>query len=263
MSVKISSFFFRAEKTLKKYFIDCSALKCLFTLISESQENLEECVTALAKLAVNAQIKDPKTLENQFKDKICINYDPILDNLSVDDIVTFELDDKTTVQANKLFLCQNSDVFTAMLMGYFKESIEKRVCLRNVTKPGLEYLFTLLQNGLNNPKMEVQIFPIAESLETNLEALLLADRFLFEKLKSLLSSAILQFVLTPETADKIYVWSLNDGMGFLCVESVAYLLTGKMCETKRAQSFKTILDMKYREQWLEDIKAMILRQLVK
>ncbi|XP_022838097.1 armadillo repeat-containing protein 5 [Spodoptera litura] len=253
----------RTEKPLKKYLIDCSALNLLFSIIAESKEDIQDCVTALAKLANNVHIKDPKVLENRFTSQICVTYDPILDNLSLDEIVTFELDDLTTVKANRVFLCQNSEVFSAMLMGCFKESEEKCVRLKNVTKPALEYLFTLLHFGLNNPKSDVQIFPMAEKLETNLEVLLLADRFLFEKLKGLLSSAILQFQLNPDTADKIYVWSLSEGMGFLCVESVAYLLTGKMCETDRMKSFRNILDLEYKEQWLEDIKSMILRQLVK
>ncbi|KAI5637273.1 BTB/POZ domain-containing protein [Phthorimaea operculella] len=253
----------RTEKPLKKYLIDCSALNLLFSIISESREDIHECVTALFKLATNVHIKDPKTLENRFKDKICVSYDPILDNLKPDEIVTFELDDLSTVKANKVFLCQNSDVFSAMLMGCFKESIEECVRLKNVSKPALEYLLTLLHCGLNNAKSEVQIFPMADKLETNLEVLLLADRFLFDKLKELLSSAILQFQMTPETADKIYVWSLSEGMGFLCVESVAYLLTGKMGEAARTRSFQTILSLQYKDQWLDDIKSMILRQLVK
>lgn len=254
---------YRTEKPLKKYFIDCSALNLLFAILSESKEELHDCVTALMKLASNVNIKDPKTLENRFKDKVYVGYDPVLDNLSVDDIVTFELDDMSTVKANKVFLCQNSEVFSAMLMGCFKESIEKCVRLKNVTKSALEYLFTLLQCGLNKIKPDVQIFPMANSLETNLEVLLLADRFLFERVKELLSSAILQFQLTPETADKIYIWSLSEGMGFLCVESTAYLLTGKMTESDRTRSFQNILNMKYKDQWLDDIKNMILRQLIK
>ncbi|XP_073956979.1 BTB/POZ domain-containing protein Rnb isoform X2 [Choristoneura fumiferana] len=253
----------RTEKPLKKYFIDCGALNFLFNIISESKEDMKVCVTALAKLASNVHIKDPKSLENRFKEHIYVSYDPVLDNLSPDDIVTFELDDSSTVSANKVFLCQNSEVFSAMLMGWFKESIEKCVRLKNVTKPALEFLFTLLHFGLNSSKCDVQVFPLAEKLETNLEVLLLADRFLFDKLKGLLCSAILQFQLTPESADKIYVWSLCEGMGFLCVESVAYLLTGKMCETQRARSFGAILDLEYKEQWLDDIKSMIVRQLVK
>lgn len=257
------SFYFRTEKPLKKYFIDCSALNLLFTIISDSKEDIKDCVTALAKLATNVHIKDPKTLENRFKDHIYVSYDPILDNLSADEIVVFQLDDLSTVKANKVFLCQNSEYFSAMLMGCFKESIEKCVKLTDVSKPALEYLLTLLHCGINNPKCDVQVFPMAENLETNLEVLLLADRYLFDKLKELLSSAILQFQMTPENADKIYVWSLSKGMGFLCVESVAYLLTGKMCEKNRTQSFRTILSLEYKDQWLDDIKSMIRRQLVK
>lgn len=253
----------RTEKPLKKYLIDCSALNSLFAIIKDSKEDIQDCVTALAKLANNVHIKDPKVLENRFTSHIYVSYDPILDNLSLDEIVTFELDDLTTVKANRVFLCQNSEVFSAMLMGCFKESEEKCVRLKNVTKPALEYLFTLLHFGLNNPRCDIQVFPMAEKLETNLEVLLLADRFLFEKLKVLLSSAILQFQLNPETADKIYVWSLSEGMGFLCVESVAYLLTGKMGELDRTNAFRNILNLEYKEQWLEDIKSMILRQLVK
>ncbi|XP_034832431.1 armadillo repeat-containing protein 5 [Maniola hyperantus] len=251
----------RTEKALKKYLIDCNGLNLLFSIISETKEDVQDCVTALVKLANNVHIKDPKLLEKRYKSKVYVSYDPILDNLAPDDIVTFQLDDLSTVKANKIFLCQHSDVFSAMLMGQFKESVEKCVRIKNVSKPALEYLFTLLQCGLNNPKSEIEIFPLAEQLETNLEVLLLADRFLFEKLKELLSSAILQFQLSPDTADKIYIWSLSDGMGFLCVESVAYLLTGQMSEDERYKSFENILNLEYKDQWLEDIKSMILRQL--
>ncbi|KAL4715456.1 hypothetical protein ACJJTC_015359 [Scirpophaga incertulas] len=253
----------RTEKPLKKYFIDCSALNFLFTIITDSNEEIQVCVTALGKLATNVHIKDPKTLENRFQEQVCVSYDPILDNLSSKDIVTFELDDLSTVRANRIFLCQNSEYFSAMLMGYFKESIEKCVRLTDVTKPGLEYLLTLLHCGLNNTKCDVQVFPMAEKLETNLEVLLLADRFLFDKIKELLSSAILQFQMTPESAHKIYIWSLSKGMGFLCVEAVAYLLTGKMCESIRTCSFQEILRLEYKDQWLEDIRYMIRRQMMK
>ncbi|KAL4719188.1 hypothetical protein ACJJTC_005480, partial [Scirpophaga incertulas] len=99
----------RTEKPLKKYFIDCSALNFLFTIITNSNEEIQVCVTALGKLATNVHIKDPKTLENRFQEQVCVSYDPILDNLSSKDIVTFELDDLSTVRANRIFLCQNSE----------------------------------------------------------------------------------------------------------------------------------------------------------
>lgn len=248
---------------MKKYLIDCNGLNLLLSIISDVKEDVQDCVTAIVKLANNVYIKDPKILEKRYKSTVSISYDPILDNLAPDDIVTFQLDDLSTVKANKVFLCQHSEVFSAMLMGQFKESVEKCVRIKNASRPALEYLFTLLQLGLNNPKSDIEIFPLAKQLETNLEVLLLADRFLFEKLKELLSSAILQFQLGPDTADKIYVWSLSEGMGFLCVESVAYLLTGQMSDAERFKCFENILSLQYKEQWLDDIKAMLLRQLVK
>lgn len=261
LSLDHCCFCYRAERTLKKFFIDCRALNLLFTAVAEDTADINHYVTAIGKIASNIRIKDPKALENKFSDHVIVSYDPILDNLSKDEIVVFELDDLSTVSANKVFLCQNSDVFSAMLMGCFKESIEECVRIKNVTKQGLEYLFTLLHLGLNDSKNDVQVFPMAEKLETNLEVLLLADRFLFDKLKELLNSAILQFQLTPETADKIYVWSLSEGMGFLCVEAVAYLLTGRMSEAERMRSFKAILNLEYKEQWLDDVKSIIVRQL--
>ncbi|CAH2262845.1 jg9219 [Pararge aegeria aegeria] len=256
-------YFVRTEKVLKKYLIDCNGLNLLFSSIAEAKEDIDDCVTALVKLANNVHIKDPKILENRYRSNVHVTYDPILDNLAPDDIVTFQLDDSSTVKANKVFLCQHSEVFSAMLMGQFKESIEKCVQIKNVSKPALEYLFTLLQCGLNSSKNDIEIFPMAEELETNLEVLLLADRFLFDKLKEFLSSAILQFQLAPDTADKMYIWSLRDGMGFLCVESVAYLLTGQMSEAERVKSFQNILNLEYKDQLLEDIKSMLLRQLIK
>ncbi|XP_022117785.2 armadillo repeat-containing protein 5 isoform X1 [Pieris rapae] len=250
----------RSEKILKKYFLDCEALDVLFSMLSETLT--EDCITALAKLATNLQIRDPKLLENRYKDNVPINYDPILDNLSQEDIVVFVLDDQSTVKANKNFLCQHSEVFKVMLTGSFKESSEKCVTLKKVSKQALEYLLTLLHCGLNKIKCDLKVFPLCENLETNLEVLLLADRFLFERIKTLLCSAIIQFQLTSDTADKIYIWSLQDGVGFLCVEALAYLLTGTMNEQNRHKCIKNILDLDYKDQWLEDVKAMIIRQLL-
>ncbi|XP_061383636.1 uncharacterized protein LOC116769953 isoform X2 [Danaus plexippus] len=253
----------KTEKALKKYLVDCNGLNILINLIDDGKEELQECVTALSKLAQNVDVKDPKLLENRYKETVLMIYEPTFDSLSPDSIVTFKLDDSSTVRANKDFLCQHSEYFNAMLMGRFKESAENCVRLKNVTKSGLEYLLTLLDCGLYDAHSDLQIFPMAPSLKTNLEVLLLADRFLFEKLKELLSSAILQFKLGPTTADRIYTWSLSDGMGFLCVEAVAYILTGKMSDENRYQSFSKILNLQYRDQFLEDIKAMLLRQMAK
>lgn len=248
---------------LQKYFIDCNALNDLLAVLSDSDENVEIGVTALGKLASNVHVKNPKRLENRFRNFANLSYNPMLDNLQMEDIVTFELDDSSIVQVDKAFLCQKSEVFSAMLMGHFKESIEKNVRLKNVNKAAFEYLLILLFYGVNESKCDIQTFPLPRELETSLETLILADRYLFDNLKVLLRSAIVQFQLTPETMGKVYIWSLNDGMGHLCVESVAYLLTGKMCKEDRIASVKTILELEYKEQCLDDIKAMILRQLVK
>ncbi|XP_013145321.1 PREDICTED: armadillo repeat-containing protein 5 isoform X2 [Papilio polytes] len=247
---------------LKKYFIDCNALTMLLTIISESSEDSEIAIAGLIKLANNLNIKDPRILQNRYKDKVSISYDPILDNLLDNDIVTFELDDLSTVRANKLFLCQNSEVFTAMLKGCFMESGKSCVRLRQATKSALEYLFTLLQNGLNDPKSEVVVFP-TETLEICLEALLLADRFLFETLKDMLISGIVQFCLCPESVERIYTWSLSDGMGFLSVEVTSYLLMGEMSKIECSRFFTNILSSKYKDQCLNDIKSMLTRELVK
>lgn len=220
-------------------------------------------MTALAKLSTNVRIKDPKLLENRYSGHVFVSYDPIIDGLAAEEIVTFELDDMSTVTANRTFLCQNSEVFNAMLKGCFKESIEESVKIKNVTKDALEYLLMLLNCGLNDTKCHLEVFPLADKLETNLEVLLLADRFLLEKLKILLNSAILQFKMAPNTADKIYAWSLSDGMGFLCVESVAYILTGQMSATERSRAFRNILSLEYKEQWLDDVKSVIIRHLEK
>ncbi|VVC86657.1 unnamed protein product [Leptidea sinapis] len=248
-AARIVSKILRSTNILKRYFIDCKALHMLFSMISDTEETMKNYVIALVKLASNVQIKDPKLLEKRFKEYVVVSYDAILDNLLQEDIVIFNLDDNTTVTANKSFLCQHSEVFNVMLTGGFKESTERCVTLKNATKTGLEYLFTLLQFGLNNSTCELEIFPLAENLETNLEVLVLADRFLFDKLKGLLSSAIIQFLLKPETADKVYIWSLGDGMGFLCVEAVAYLLKGDMTDDERVASFKNILELEYKEHY--------------
>ncbi|XP_041979106.1 uncharacterized protein LOC121733072 [Aricia agestis] len=254
-------FVIETTKILKIFLLDCDALTLLINMISNPSEDLENCIIGLSLIALNVDIKNPKLLEQKYKDHVIVNDDPLINNLPESDIVTFLLDDLSTVKTSKSFLCENSEVFSAMLMGQFKESSEKTVQLKNVSQSALKYLITLLQFGLHESTGDIEIFPITKKLATSLEVLLLVDRFLFDKLKDLLRSAIVQFQLTPETADKIYIWSLEEGMGFLCVEAVAYILTGKMKDNERLRLFNNILQLEYKNQWLEDIKGMILRQL--
>ncbi|CAK1551154.1 unnamed protein product [Leptosia nina] len=253
----------RSEKILKKYFVDCEALNLPFSMISDSIDNIELCVPALIKLVAQVQIKDPKIVESRYASYVPIHYESITLDFSQDDIVTFVLDDNSTVKASRNFLCQHSDVFKVMLTGSFKESSEKYIRLKTVSQPALECLFTLLYCYFKDSKCDaIKTFPLSENLDTNLEVLLLADRFLFDRIKTLLSSAIIQFQFTPDTVVKIYVWSLGDGVGYLCVEAVAYLLTGEMSEESRLKAFKNIVELDYKEQWLEDVRTMILRQLL-
>lgn len=225
----------------------------------EHTEPLEYCVPSLSQLASSLSLKDPKTLDNKFKDHIILGYDPAFEGVEPEDIVNLLLDDSSSVQANKQFLCQQSEVFNAMFTGSFKESSEKSVRLKKVTKDGLEYLLTLLHCGINNESASVETFPLPTRLATALETLLLADRFLMEKLKGLLFSSIVQFKLEPTSADEIYIWSLEEGMGLLCVESVAYMLAGQMNDKQRLKLFSSIMTTNYKHQLIDDVRNILIR----
>lgn len=236
-----------------------NGLNLLFSTLTNDKTEIENCINALSYLARSLSIKNPITLENKFEDHITVQYDPLLDNLDPENLVTFVLDDESKVIANREFLCEQSEVFRAMLAGQFKESTEEFVTLKNATKDGLEYLFLLLHYGANDNNNTFETFPFPKKLDTTFDTLLLADRFLMENLKNLLLSGIIQFKMNFLTADQMYIWSLKDGMGLLCVESAAYILTGKMEICDRTKIFSKIMETIYRQQWLDDIKSIIER----
>lgn len=234
--------------------MNCDALEHFLTILSTRKKPLEHCVPALAKLATNLAVPPPKPLFGKFKTFTFCEYEPIVNE---ENEVVFVLDDSSVISANMKLLCNNSDVFAAMLHGVFKEANQKYVRLQEVSKESLEYLFVLLETGVHLKPIEN--FPLPKSINIALETLLLTDRFLIDKVKDLLFSAIVQFKLDTTTADKIYIWSLKEGMGTLCMESVAYTLVGEMSNDERCSIVISIMNSIYKEQWIDDIRCSLLR----
>lgn len=242
---------------MKKFFVTCEALELFLTILSTHKKPLEHCVPALAKLATNLCIPAPKPVIAEFEGFTISNYEPVFDK---DDEIVFILDDASMVRGNVKLLCEYSDVFVAMLKGVFKEANQKCVRLQKASKEGLEYLFILLEAGVH--LKTVSVFPLPKTVDVALEALLLADRFLMDQVKNMLFSAIIQFKLDSTTADRIYIWSLEEGMGTLCMESVAYTLVGKMSDDKRCCIVVSIMNSIYKDQWIDDVRYSLLRFMV-
>lgn len=240
---------------LKKYYQDCNALPILFSSLTECKEIVDIAIVAIVKLAQSIKIKNPKPQETYFKDFNIIVPDFIQNKEG--DSVTFEMDDSSVVTVNRSLLCENSEVFNAMLLGKFMESTQVTVRLPHVNQHSFQYLLTLLFLGYNEPEFKSELFPFAEDIETVLETLLLADRYLLHKIKIDLHNALIQFRLNTDTVLRIYSWSLADGASYLRLESIQYLLTATIVEAKRIELFREFLKREFKEECIDDIKSVI------
>lgn len=172
-------------------------------------------------------------------------------------IVTFKLDDGTHVKADRDFLSDKSVYFNKLLSGQFKESHEKEIALRNVANKSLKTLLSLLQCDINR----TEVIELDFDLATLLDVIALSDRYLLFDLCVSLTSSVEQFRISTETVPAIYQWSLESGTNILRVESIAFALVCNILDSERFAMFRSLFDLGYAEQLVEDIQKLLERFL--
>lgn len=228
-------------------------------LISQYQTNLQDrtkILTALNKLACRININNP-CIENSPNKKLKIPNDFKINHSK--NIITIKLDDGQIVIADRDFLIDKVDYFKAMLSGSFKEADQDCVRLRNVSYNALNFLLFLLIHSNNKQNKEPTFLDI--DLATVLEVIKLTDSYLLENLTEWLTSCVECYMINKDSASQIYKWSIESGTNFLRIETIAYLLTGKMYDRERYRLCESILDCGFAEQLSADFQELIDRYL--
>lgn len=237
--------------------LDCGGLDTLMQLLQQETTVKERTCKVLCAMATkNLKIANPKDVAlNLGKRKLVIVNTYNLGN-NCTDIVTFKLDDGSSLQADKEFLCEKSDFFNSLLKGYFKESNKDEVCLHNVELKSLECLLQLLQLVDTTADVEVRV-----DLELLLDVIALCDRYLMPDLCGCLINSVEKFRISRKTVPIIYRWSLESGTNLIRVESIAYALVSDLSIIQRLKMFGELFNLGYCSELLEDMHKLLARYL--
>lgn len=176
---------------------------------------------------------------------------------SSSDIVTIKLDDGSSIDVDREFLIEQTHYFKVMLTGSFSESNQEVITLKNVSNEALQCLLNLLKVDLQTILPQ----PLNVNLITVLEVLVLTDLYLLEKLTDWLTTCVMEYYLTAETASDIYNWSITSGTNLLRVETVAFILTFKMKDRERYKLLDNIVEFGLINEIKDDVHSLISRYL--
>lgn len=237
--------------------IDCGGLDTLMQLFQQETTLKERTCKVLCAMATkNLKIANPKDVTLNLGKRKLIILDKY--NLEKDctDIVTFKLDDGTSLKADRELICETSDFFSRLLKGHFKESNEDEVTLHNVESTSFECLLQLLRSIDKTSEIEIKL-----DLETLLNVILLCDRFLMPELCSCLLNSVEKFRISRKTVPVIYKWSLESGTNLLRIESIAYALVASLTVNKRLKMFEELFSLGHSSELFEDIHKLLARYL--
>lgn len=249
-AVSIPFLIVQSRVTLRSLLHNHGGLQMILRLLSDLTHELHErAIWSICRLAVSLQIQ-PETVDkcpmlandNRFYTCIRDNHYPL--PLS---IVTFELDDGTTVDASRRILCQRSDAFSAMLEGNFSESGKRRVRLRNASRDGLNTLILAASGSAYKHR----------SIESLLDAVLLADKFLMPDLSDALTDSSVA-KLSHENFSRAWWWAKTNACHELRSCCVKTFLTANMTNSQTVQAFHDFSATAAFEDFLCDIREIIM-----
>ena len=167
-------------------------------------------------------------------------------------VVTFELDDGTTLDACRRTLCQRSDVFSAMLEGSFSEAGKRRVKLHNTSVGGFKTLLCAAKGDVSLSEQKI---------ESLLDAVLLADKYLMSEISEMLTESSMS-KLNHENFYRAWVWARSNHCHDLRSNCVKSFLTNKMSKAERVSAFHQFSSNDHFTEFLEDIQEAITSNLV-
>lgn len=248
-AVSIPFLIVRSRANLRSLLHSHGGLEMILRLLSDARHQMHErAIWSICRLAVTLEIrpeavdKCPTSASNGlFRD---YSRETIYSQPS--SIVTFELDDGTTVDACRHVLCQRSDAFSAMLEGNFSESGKRRVRLRNASCGGLNTLILAATGAAYKHR----------SIESLLDAVLLADKFLMPDLSDALTDSSIA-KLSHENFSRAWWWAKTNACRELQSCCVKTFLTANMTNSQTVQAFRDFYTTDAFEDFLCDIREII------
>lgn len=252
----ILCFFFRNKGILSKLMLNCGALNILMKMLVKTSNLQRKSIKGLCALSIHQlKIKSPMISEVSKESLFDINRYELPENCSK--IVIFKLDDGLSIGVDRDFLSEKSMYFNCLLTGNFKESHEKEIVLHDVASDSLSCLLNLLHYEVS----KLEVLPLNIKLETLLDVISLADRYILEELSVYLTGCVEQFLISSESVPVIYQWSIESYTNILRVESVAFALAANISESERVEMFQNLFDLGYSEFVIEDIQKLLMRFL--
>ncbi|XP_046596416.1 uncharacterized protein LOC107217473 isoform X3 [Neodiprion lecontei] len=222
-------------------------LTLVFRVLADKRHCLHvNAIHAVCRLANALDIRPELVDRSQGEGVARIDYAKNLENHLKPAIVTFELDDGTTIDAYRYILCQKSEVFSAMLEGNFYESGKRRVHLKNTSKEGLDTLL-LAVNGM--PYNE-------RNIESLLDAVLLADKFLMpDILESLIERSLLN--INFQNISRTWHWARTNSCHELRLGCIKIFLTAKSTKSEKLDAFEDFSKSEHFSLFIDDVEQVL------
>nr|XP_046481125.1 uncharacterized protein LOC124218582 isoform X3 [Neodiprion pinetum] len=222
-------------------------LTLVFRVLADKRHCLHvNAIHAVCRLANALDIRPELVDRSQGEGVARIDYAKNLENHLKPAIVTFELDNGTTVDAYRYILCQKSEVFSAMLEGNFYESGKRRVHLKNTSKEGLDTLL-LAVNGM--PYNE-------RNIESLLDAVLLADKFLMpDILESLIERSLLN--INFQNISRTWHWARTNSCHELRLGCIKIFLTAKSTKPEKLDAFEDFSKSEHFSLFIDDVEQVL------
>ncbi|XP_014488960.1 PREDICTED: armadillo repeat-containing protein 5-like [Dinoponera quadriceps] len=252
-AVSIPFLIVHSRITLKSLLHNHGGLQMILRLLSEPSHELHErAIWSICRLAAALQIR-PEAVDKSGPATVASSvlflreYPRESSHPQPSPTVTFELDDGTTVDACRRVLCQRSDAFRAMLEGNFSESGKRRVRLRNASRDGLNTLI-LAASGIPYTH---------RSIESLLDAVLLADKFLMPDLSDALTDSSVA-KLSHENFSRAWWWAKTNACHELRSCCVKTFLTASMTNGQTVQAFRDFSATAAFDEFLAEIREIIM-----
>lgn len=248
---------FTLKCLLKKY----GGLQLILSLLADSTHKLHKrAIWSICQLARTLEIHsdDYSTTETATKVSELCDYSRLplgetnRTKLPVSSMVTFELDDGTTIKACRRMLCQCSPVFSVMLKGSFSESSKRRIRLRDTSRNGLKTLILAASGAAST----VYTFE-NRSIESLLDAVLLADYFLMPDLVDTLTENSIN-KLNHENFYRAWRWARNNSCHEFKSHCVKSFLTAKMSWSETMRTFRDFYVTNAFDEFLCEIRDIIM-----
>jgi len=244
---------------LSHSFCGLSSLELLLQLLKNDEKDglRDEAIDSVSRLArhLGVMAKPVRELPSPREE-------PAADRLAApsdDQIVEFVTDDDETIRAERRLLCTESDYFSALLSGSFKESGQLNVRLKDVSAVSLSALIRLVErpDDLRCLKDDVSIaFGVLE----------LADRYLMTKV----CAKVVRWMQSKVKAKNLpllymratdFKGRLTEGEDLLR-DVLCYALAGQLVRRARLNVFTEILLSSYQDAFIDDLRQIILLNLI-